>query len=165
MSNNLPDCATGYFTRGMVTVDGAQMGNASRTPVDTAQAGGESPQSGGIIPGTLPLFNNAITAHVGGTKAAAFQLGYGANRISVCGTATNSVLLPYAFAGAVAFLSNDGAQSTTVFGAGTDTIDAVATATGNPMAAAKRTFFIGLSGSGDGSDTGTWVSCAGAKIT
>jgi hypothetical protein len=166
MSNNIQDCPGGYFTNGMATVDGAQMTAAnSRIPVDTGASGGEAPQSGGIIPGTLPIFDTALTAHVGGGKASAKQLGYGVNRVSVCGTAANSTLLPYAFAGALVFLANDGAASTTVFGKGTDTIDAVATATGNAMAAAKRSYFVGISGSGDGSDAGAWISIAGAKIS
>lgn len=167
MSNNLPDCPGGYFTNGMVSIDGGQMSGDSRIGVDTGLDGGESPQTGGIIPGTLPApaAQLGLTAHAGGLKPSAKQLGYGVNTVTVSATAANSTLLPYAFKGAVVFVTNDGAQSSTVFGKGTDTIDGVATGTGNAMAAAKRAFFIGVSGSGDGSDAGAWISCAGAKIS
>ncbi len=165
--SNLPDCPGGYFTNGMSTPSGASLSGNSRIPVDTGLANGQSPQSGGIIPGTIPAptTQQALTATAGGTKAAALQLGYGENIVTVCATAANSVLLPYAFAGAMVFLSNDGATSTTVYGKGTDLIDSVASATGNAMAAAKRAIFFGVDGAGDGSNAGHWVSCAGAKIS
>lgn len=165
----------GYFANGMSIVSGAQLATAADAsdggvaviPVDTNITGGASPQAAGILPGTLQLGDGqeALTALAGGGKAGATQLMYGLNQIDVCATAANSCLLPYAFPGAICVLSNDGAQSTTVFGKGTDTIDAVATATGNAMAAAKRATFYGLSGSGDGSDAGSWISIAGAKIS
>ncbi len=156
-----------YFTNGFSTVQGDDMSNLSRVPVDTGLTSSRSPQSGGMIPGTLPIpsGSEAVTATAGGTKAAANQLTYGANKISVCATATNSCLLPYAFPGAVCFVANDGATSTTIFGKGTDTIDAVATGTGNAMAAAKRGWFIGITGTGDGTDAGAWVSITGAKTS
>lgn len=155
----------GYFTRGVTIISGALLGAASSIPVDTGLTGGAGPQMGAIIPGTLPCPSAqlALTANVAKTKAAATQLGYGVNQLSVCATATNSSILPYAFPGAVVFLSNDGVASTTVFGKGTDTIDAVATATGNALAAAARCLYIGSAGSGDGTDAGNWYSNKTAK--
>lgn len=99
-----------------------------------------------------------ITALAGGGKAGATQLNHGINRITVCATNADSVLAPVAFAGTEFIVINDGAASVTIFGKGTDTIDAVATATGNPMAAAKRALFTCDA-------DGRWQSCAGAKIT
>ena len=83
-----------------------------------------------------------VTATAGGTKAAAFPLVADANRIAVCATAADSVLLPPALAGATVFVANDGAASCQVFGQGTDTIDAVATATGKALAATKRGIYV-----------------------
>ncbi len=165
MSNALPNSPGGYFTNGMQTADGSQLSANSRVPVDTGLAGGESPQAGGIIPGTQILFGSAITATPGGTKAAAVQIGYGVNRISVCATATNSVLLPYAYPGAVCIIDNDGATAAQVFGKGTDTVDSVNTATGVALTNAQRGILYGYAGSGDGSDAGAWFSVMGGKIS
>lgn len=79
-----------------------------------------------------------VTAHAGGTQAAAFQLTGHAANVTVVATAADSVALPLAVAGAVYFLQNsDAADSMQVFGAGTDTINNVATATGVAQAAGK----------------------------
>jgi hypothetical protein len=84
---------------------------------------------------------DAITATAGGTKAAARALTAAVNRISVCATAADSVLLPLADAGARVVIANDGAASAQVFGAGTDTINAVATATGVAQAAGTKALY------------------------
>lgn len=89
----------------------------------------------------IPSVANAITATAGGTKAAAFVLTADMNRISVCATAADSVLLPPAKVGATMAIANDGAASCQVFGAGTDTIDGIATATGVAIATTKRRIF------------------------
>lgn len=73
---------------------------------------------------------DGITATPGGTKAAARALKRSMNRISVCATAANSVLLPKAIAGSIVLLANSGVASAQVFGKGDDTINGVATATG-----------------------------------
>src|SRR5690242_16247237 len=101
MSNNIQDCPGGYFTNGMETVDGSQMSTNARVPVDTGQANGVSPQSGGIIPGTLPApaAQLGLTALAGGGKTGATQLGYGINTLTTVATAANSALLPYAYVG------------------------------------------------------------------
>lgn len=155
---------TGYFTNGMPVVTGVSLSAGSSIPVDTGLSRGQSPQSGAMIPGTLPIPSGqeAVTAFPTGGKANAVQLGYGVNNITVCATAANSVLLPYAYPGSLAFVRNGGAQSTTVFGKGTDTIDAVATATGNAQAAAKGKLYFGVSGNGDGTNAGAWVTLLGA---
>lgn len=73
---------------------------------------------------------DSITAHAGGTKAAAFQLTKEMNRISVAATAGDSVLLPASAPGLTIIVENAGAAAVQVYGLGTDTINAVATATG-----------------------------------
>lgn len=90
----------------------------------------------------VPSTENNIVATAGGTKAAAYQLTASVNRIGTCATAADSVLLPPAKAGCTVFVANDGAASCTVYGNGTDTIDAVATATGKALANTKRGIYV-----------------------
>ena len=86
----------------------------------------------------IPSTANGLTATAGGTKAAALPLTAAVNRISVCATAADSVLLMPAKLGLTILLINDGAASMQVFGQGTDTIDEVATGTGVAVANGKR---------------------------
>lgn len=157
----------GYYTNGLTIQLGIQLGTTWLVAVDTQNPKGSSPQTVAVELGLISQANNnydTLTAKAGGGKAGATQLRRGFNRVSVCASGADSCLLPFATPGAWVVLINDGAQSTTVFGAGTDTIDGVASATGNAMAAAKRTYFYAMSGDGIGT-AGTWYSNAGAKIT
>lgn len=167
MSDNLPNSPGGYFTNGMATPTGAQLSANSRIPVDTGLTNGQSPQAGGMIPGTLPAPSAqlGLTAAADGLKADATQLGYGVNTVTTVAGAADSVLLPYAYPGAVVFVENAVATAMQVFGKGTDTVDAVATGTGVAQGASKRCWYVGISGSGDGSDAGAWVSLVGAATT
>jgi len=92
-----------------------------------------------------------ITAHAGGTKAAARALTAQLNRVTVCANADDSVLLPAAKAGRFVVIMNDGAAAARLFGAGTDTIDGVATGTGVPLTNTKRAVFICFA-------DGAWIS-------
>ena len=154
----------GYFTRGMPIVTGASLSASSGIPVDTGLTNGQNPQSAAIIPGTqvAPSTQIGLTALAGGGKTGATQLGYGVNEIATVATGADSCLMPYAFPGALVFVRNDGANSTTIFGKGSDTIDAVATGTGNAQAASKGKLYFGTAGTGDGSDVGKWVTLLGA---
>ncbi|HXQ28923.1 MAG TPA: hypothetical protein VN848_06600 [Gemmatimonadales bacterium] len=100
---------------------------------------------------------NGITATSGGSKAAAFQLGYGISHIT---TAANgdSVLLPPALPGAICVVINDGSGTLDVYGQGTDTIDAVATATANIVTNAFRAFYFGLA-------AGLWASAGHIAVS
>lgn len=90
-----------------------------------------------------------VTAAAGGTKAAALALTAGNVNISVCATAADSVLLPLAVAGLRMNIANNGAASAQVFGAGTDTINDVATGTGVAQANGKSaTYFCTASAPG-----------------
>lgn len=113
------------------------------------------------ITSALPLLQpvqNTITAHAGGTQAAAFALTAIINRVSVCATSGDSVRLPVSQAGMIVVVINDGAALCQVYGAGTDTIDAVATATGVPVTNATRALFFCVV-------AGLWQSMGGAKAT
>lgn len=117
------------------------------TVSDAATIGGALGVGGILTQGVA----TSITARAGGTKALATVLTKQLNRITVCASANDSVLLPPAQVGAVVAVFNDGAAAARVFGAGTDTIDGVATGTGVPLANAKRALFICFA-------AGAWVS-------
>lgn len=82
-------------------------------------------------PGLQTLsFTPAITAFATGGQGSAVPLVSMINRISVCATQGDSVRLPAAVAGLAIVVENRGAQPAQVFGAGTDTINGIATAVG-----------------------------------
>lgn len=86
---------------------------------------------------------DAITAFASATQANATQLTAEKNNVTVVVTAADGVKLPLAEAGAVVFLTNsDSTDSMQVFGAGTDTINNVATATGVAQAAGKSAVYF-----------------------
>jgi hypothetical protein len=105
-------------------------------------AGTVSPDGSGNInlaaTGTITLgtglviesYADALTAHSGGTQAAALQLAAMTNRITTVAAPGDSVALPAAVPGLRVTVINDGANSMQVFGSGTDTINGIATATG-----------------------------------
>lgn len=149
-----------YLGDTMPTVTGDLLSGDSRIPVDTNLAGGSAPQSGGIVPGTIcaPPSQVGLTALAGGAKAGATQLGYGVNTVTVVATDGDSVLMPYASPGAVVVIANqDAGQDIRAYGKGTDTINGVATATGNLQGEGTQAIYYGIAGTGDGSDAGAWV--------
>lgn len=90
-----------------------------------------------IIPtaGTTVIYNvdsyetstDTITAHAGGGQGAATALTTHCNRISVCATAADSVVLPAVFAaGYRVTVRNDGAERADLFPASGDTINGMA---------------------------------------
>jgi hypothetical protein len=90
---------------------------------------------------------DSLTAHAGGTQAAGLALDAtkAIHRVSVCATNADSVVLPAAAVGAVHVVINSGAASLQVFGAATETIDGVASATGVAQAAGKHAIYICVS--------------------
>ena len=99
---------------------------------------------------------DTITAHAGGTQAAATALNYGFNRVSVCATLNDSVQLPPAVQGAVVIVANDGAAAGKVYpnyagGTPVDKIDGASATTGATLTNAKRAIFIAPS-------DGNWTS-------
>ncbi len=93
----------------------------------------------------------ALTAHAGGTQAAALALTKQFNFIGTCATAGDSVRLPTSAAGMSVYVYNGGAAAAQVFGASTDTINAVATATGVPLPVGKGAWY-------QCNAAGTWVT-------
>ena len=99
---------------------------------------------------------DSITAHAGGGRGSASALQYGWNRISVCATNADSVVLPAAVAGASVVVINDGAANAQIFGAASDTVDGVTGSTGVVITAAKRDILFCLT-------AGAWQSLLGGK--
>jgi hypothetical protein len=74
--------------------------------------------------------SDGLTAHAGGGQASALALTSEMNRIATVATAGDSVALPASAPGLTVIIENAGANPAQVYGAGTDTINGVATATG-----------------------------------
>lgn len=105
-----------------------------------------------------------ITATASGVQATAYQLTSMFNIITVCATNGDAVKLPPAVhVGMEVTIVNDGAANAQVFGAGTDTIDGVATATGVPLTAAKRCKYVVGTAVGGAVTAGKWLSNMGVK--
>lgn len=85
---------------------------------------------------------NNITALAGGAKAGATAITSPKAQIQTCVTDNDSVLLPPGYPGLTINIFNNTAKSVQVFGAGNDTINAVATATGVAQAAGKSATYI-----------------------
>ncbi len=98
---------------------------------------------------------NGLTAHAGGTQAAALALSGNAavHLVATVGFANDSVALPAATgSGNIHLVSNQAAaNSMQLFGAGTDTINGVATATGVAVAAGKNALCVDVA-------AGKWVA-------
>lgn len=75
-------------------------------------------------------YTGGLTAHAGGGQGSALALTTSINRVTTVATAGDSVALPAAAPGLIITVINTGANAMQVYGAGTDTINAVATATG-----------------------------------
>lgn len=143
----LPD----HSRKGKVQAAAGDFGTVSAAT--TVTAGTKVIATTEVTAGTFVVGSAAsgITAQAGGTKAAATVLAKQFNQISTCATADDSVLLPAALAGRTVYVFNDGAAAARIFGAGTDTIDGVGTATGVPLTNAERAVFVCFT-------DGAWVS-------
>lgn len=101
----------------------------------------------------LLSFEDAIAAHSGGTKASAYKLSAYFNNVSVVAAVADSVLLPPSSGGMSITVFNNGANAMQVYGAGTDTINGVATATGiSQPPGAEFTYFCTAQGAWNQSD-------------
>jgi hypothetical protein len=87
---------------------------------------------------------DGITAFAGGGQTSATQLTACHNNVTTVATIADSVKLPLAVAGARVYIRNNAANATQVFGAGTDTINGVATATGVSQAATTSAIYFAV---------------------
>ena len=90
----------------------------------------------------LDLTCDSITAHAGGGQASAFPLPAVVNRVTTVATIGDSVLLPSSAPGMIIMVINHGANDMQVYGAGTDTINDVATATGVSQMASSECIYV-----------------------
>ena len=106
----------------------------------------------------LSSVEDNITAHAGGTQAAALALDATKtiHIVTTVATAADSIKLPLATGSGVQHLiHNSSSTSLQLFGDGTDTINAVATATGVAIAGGKSRLLTDVS-------VGRWVSMLSA---
>jgi hypothetical protein len=73
---------------------------------------------------------DGLTAHAGGGQASAYPIAYPINRFTIVASAGDSALLPPALGGMQVVVINDAVNAMQVFGAGTDTINDIASGTG-----------------------------------
>lgn len=108
----------------------------------------------------LRSFANGLTAHSGGTQAAALPLTADINNVSTVAAGADSVALPLGVAGMAITVSNQTATNTLdvyVAAGSTDTINGITTGTAFTIAATKTTTFYC---SGVVSGVGLWVAQA-----
>lgn len=102
---------------------------------------------------------NTITAHAGGTQAAAFALSAtkSIHNVTISGSANDSVVLPASTGGGtVHWVKNSAAaNSVQLFGLSADTIDGVTASTGVAVAAGKSRIVVDAA-------VGVWLSILGA---
>lgn len=98
----------------------------------------------GLANGQNRSYVSGITAHSGGTKAAAFQLPAAVSFIEVDTVAADadSVLAPQATKGSSFALFNASAHTLDVYGRGTDTINLAATATAYALTTGQTALFF-----------------------
>ena len=96
---------------------------------------------------------DGITANSGGGQTNATALTTTINHVTTVVSAGDSVKLPAVVAGAIVIVTNKASQPMQVFGAGTDTINGVATATGVSQGVWTEAIYLGET-SGPG---GNWV--------
>ncbi len=124
--------------------------------------GGALTASAALSVGTtlaLAGIETGLTAHAGGTQGAALALSAtsSVHNVTVVGTDADSIVLPAATgSGKVHFIKNsDAAQSLQLYGLASDTIDAVAAATGVAIAAGKTRIVVDAAAA-------VWLSILGA---
>jgi len=91
---------------------------------------------------------DAVTATASGTQATAYKLTTRVNNVTTVATAADSIQLQANPLGKVVWVMNNGANSMQVFGAGTDTINAIATATGIAHPAGALVAYVGITATG-----------------
>jgi hypothetical protein len=134
--------ATTYIKNGLKTDTLTVTGSASIPAISTT---GTADFQGAVF--ALDNIETGITAHAGGTQAAAYALTKVVSVVNTVGTAADSVKLPAPTkVGQIAIVVNNAAtNSMQVFGSGTDTINGVATATGVAQAAGKTAVYVAAS--------------------
>lgn len=84
----------------------------------------------------------SIAAAAGGGQTNATQINSAIVKVTTCASDSDSVKLPPALPGYTVFIANPSAHTLAVFGAGTDTINDVATATGVTQATLVHALYV-----------------------
>lgn len=154
--------ATGAQTLTGATSCGSTLGVTGTSTLAAVNASGAIVGAGVVSAGTLfklAGIETGLTAHAGGTQAAALALS-ATKAVSVCtivGTDADSVILPAATgSGQIRIVHNaDAAQDIQVYAALTETINAVASATGVAVGEGKTAMFVDYA-------SGKWFMLLGA---
>lgn len=85
-----------------------------------------------------------ITATASGGQTNAFALTTRVNNVTTVASANDSIRLPASPLGKVVWVMNNGSNSMQVYGAGTNTINGIATATGLPQPAGSLVAYVGI---------------------
>lgn len=85
---------------------------------------------------------NGITATASGTQGNSYSLTATLSRVTTVASGNDGVLLPPATAGAFYAIQNSGANTMTLFGSGSDTINGTAGATGISVTAGTMVFLV-----------------------
>ena len=124
------------------------------------------------LDGMLVSASPGLTATAGGTQALSAVVPATVARYSVVATAADGATLPRARLGMMIVVANDGANTMQLFGwpATQDTIDGVASATGVPVSAARRSVFYCVVEAVPAQGVaplvpGAWISLGVAKST
>lgn len=127
------------FQPGFRLADGQDLNNAFDYPITSSQ--------------------DTITATPAGTQANSFQLTAAISRVTIVANANDGVKLPPAKVGTTVVVMNSAATNAMqVFGSGTDTINAVAFATGVSQLAGTTVAYRCLT-------SGAWVFSTGSSTT
>ncbi len=138
------------------------MAPVGASTIDNVAIGGSTPLAGKFTTVTsasvtttgyaAQSVGNALTA-VGTDRATSLALTKQVNNVTTAGSGTGVTLPTVAAAGigAILVLNNAGANAIQVYGAGSDTIDGAAAATGVPLTNTKRSLYIAVAAA-------TWIS-------
>ena len=129
------------YGNGSDTINGVAAATGIAQPQNSADVYWSAPSGGWYVEGGVGfsgqlntvLAVDGLTANAGGTQGTAFQMTADMNRVNTAANTTapySAVKLPLGSPGLDIFVVNGSANPIQVFGAGTDTIDGQATATG-----------------------------------
>lgn len=107
---------------------------------------------------------DTITAFAGGGQTSATQLANEVNRVTTVATAGDSVMLPPSLPGLSIAVINGASKAMQVYGAGTDTINGVATGTGVSQMPGSATLYM-CAASGAWFTNGTGEGFSGSLMT
>lgn len=101
--------------------------------------------NGGVVTTGLRVDATTTISAAGTSVSDATALAASVNNVTTVSASTAGVKLPACAAGKIVVVNNLGANSMHVYGAGSDTVDGAAAATGVVLTNTKRAIFVGVS--------------------